>query len=177
MTRSVITGIITLCMLSMLTTYGQNIQTEKHEVKFYSYPLKPLDKSYKTYSTSLQASGFDLSTRQKDDLVQKGLALPGYERTSANGDVQIELVLSPLKITSKELKDSPSTVETNGQKVVSHNYTYEVSYVCPAKVRIVAAGQPLGEHELPSHFKETFFPVAPAATSAALAEAYGSGER
>ncbi len=151
--------ILTTCLLFLAIgiTFSQNIKYEPKDLYFYRYPLKPLDKSLKTYSYRLEDLGNDLAAWQRDSL-QRALHIPGYKRVRENGDVQIELVVSPLTITNKEVNDKPVDTEKNGVKSVMHQYWYDITYSFPMKIRVVAKGQVITEQDLAGFFTTQYYP-------------------
>jgi hypothetical protein len=145
------------CLFSLtvgLTAFAQNIKFDHQRVAFYRYPLKPLDKSIKTYSASIQELNATLASDMRDSL-KRALVIPGYEKLPAGGDIQIELIVSPLAITNKELKDQP--LENDDKKTVIHQYWYEIKYAFPVKVRLVSKSQTIGELDLPGFFTTEYY--------------------
>jgi hypothetical protein len=151
--------ILTTCFLFLAIgiTFSQNIKYESKDLYYYRYPLKPLDKSLKTYSYRLEDLGNDLTPWQRDSL-QRALHIPGYKRVRENGDVQVELIVSALTITNKEVNDKPIDVEKNGNKSVLHQYWYDITYSFPMKIRVVAKGQVITEQDLAGFFTTQYYP-------------------
>jgi hypothetical protein len=146
-----------LFALTAIVCFAQNINYESRDLAFFRYPLKPLDPSAKTYSSSLQ----DLSsgeTRQRDSSLIRALRIEGYERVRENGDVQLELIISPLAVTSKETKDIPLESESGGKKTVIHQYSYFITYSFPAKLRITCKGKLIADQDLPGNYSTGYFP-------------------
>ncbi len=137
---------------------AQNINLESQRTTIYRYPLHPLDKSLKTYSVSLQELGSFLEPGLKDSLLRKALVLPGYEKVKAGGDVQIELIMNPLSVTSKELKDEPRTIEKDGVKTTAHQYWYAIGYNFPTRIRLLAKGEVITEQDFPGFFNTEYYP-------------------
>jgi tetratricopeptide (TPR) repeat protein len=151
--------ILTTCFLFLAIgiTFSQNIKYEPKDLYYYRYPLKPLDKSLKTYSYMLEDLGDDLAPWQRDSL-QRALHIPGYKRVRENGDVKVELIVSALSITNKEVNDKPIDVEKNGNKSVMHQYWYDITYSFPMKIRVVAKGQVITEQDLAGFFTTQYYP-------------------
>lgn len=151
--------ILTTCLLFLAIgiTFSQNIKYEPKDLYFYRYPLRPLDKSLKTYSYRLEDLGNDLTPWQRDSL-QRALHIPGYKRVRENGDVQIELIVSALTITNKEVNDKPIDIEKDGKKTVMHQYWYEITYSFPMKIRVLAKGQLVTEQDLAGFFTTKYYP-------------------
>jgi tetratricopeptide (TPR) repeat protein len=145
--------IIGLMVFSSITV-AQNIKFEDLSIRAYRYPLKPLDKSVKTYSVSLQDLNANLSNDMRDTLM-RSMVLPGYEKVKAGGDVQLELVISPLTITAKEVKDQP--VEQKDAPTL-HQFWYEIRYVFPAKMRMANKAQTINESDIPGSFTTEYYP-------------------
>jgi len=135
---------------------AQNINFEWVGVSLYRLPLKPLTVEEKTYSTSIQDLGNQLDPTLRKTL-QEALEIPGFTRKEGNAAVQVELIVSPLAVTSKELKDSPFTVEKNGVKTVYHHYDYLLNCSFPAKFRVVLKGGQTIEQELPAFFQTKYY--------------------
>ncbi len=136
---------------------AQNINFDRQEISFYQYPLKPLDKAVKTYSVSLQELGSNLDHDQHDTLLAR-LTLPGYRRVEAGGDAQLELLLSPLTITNKEIRDDPIESEKDGKKSVLHQYWYVIRYSFAAKIIVRVSGQVVNEQDLPGLYSADYYP-------------------
>ncbi|MEZ4946415.1 MAG: hypothetical protein R2804_12845 [Cyclobacteriaceae bacterium] len=149
-------GLIGLLVTSFAS--AQNIDFESQRSTFYRYPLHPLDKSLKTYSVSIQELGSFLDKQQKDTLLERAMVLPGFERVKAGGDVQIELIMNPLSINNKELKDEPRTNEKDGVKTTFHQYWYEISYNFPTRIRLLARGEVITEQDLPGFYTTQYYP-------------------
>lgn len=147
-----------LLIVGVFSTVAQNINFEWQRTTMYRYPLHPLDKSLKTYSASIQELGSLLQDYHRDSLLDKGLVLPGYEKLKAGGDIQIELVISPLSITNKELKDQPLTNEKDGVKTITHQYWYELKYSFPTKIRLTARGEVVTEQDFPGFYTSDYYP-------------------
>lgn len=149
-------GLIGLLITSFAS--AQNINFESQRTTFYRYPLHPLDKSLKTYSASIQELGSFLDKPQKDTLLERAMVLPGFERVKAGGDVQIEVIMNPLSVTNKELKDEPRTTEKDGVKTTYHQYWYEISYNFPTRIRLLARGEVITEQDLPGFYTTQYYP-------------------
>jgi tetratricopeptide (TPR) repeat protein len=147
-----------LLLPAVSTCLAQNINYEMMDIKFYRLPLKPLAQSVKTYSVSLQDLGADLAAREKDSLLARALVITGFERIGENGDVQAELVISPLSIMSKEVKDRPLENEKNGLKTVIHQYSYYINYSFPTKIRLTVNGNLITEQDFPGFFQTQYYP-------------------
>lgn len=152
------TFIIAIILLFVSTTNAQNINFESQSTTLYRYPLHPLEKSLKTYSASIQELGSFLDKLQKDTLLERAMVLPGFDRVKAGGDVQIELIMNPLSVTSKELKDEPRTTEKDGVKTTYHQYWYEIGYNFPTRIRLLAKGEVITEQDLPSFYITQYYP-------------------
>jgi len=146
-----------LLLLAAGISFSQNIKFEAKDIYYYRYPMKPLDKSAKTYSYRLEDLGNDLTPWQRDSLAS-ALHIPGFQRVRENGDVQLELVVSPLTVTKKEAMDKPIDVEKNGKKSVMHQYWYDIMYTFPMKIRVVAKGQVITEQDLEGFFTAKYYP-------------------
>lgn len=151
-----------LLFISTLTlvgsTYAQNINFESQRTTLYRYPLHPLENSLKTYSASIQELGSFLEPYHKDSLLKKALVLPGYEKVKAGGDVQIELIMNPLSVTARELKDEPLTNEKDGVKTTTHQYWYALAYNFPTRIRLLAKGEVITEQDFPGFFTTEYYP-------------------
>lgn len=146
--------LIILLMTFSLAMQAQNIKFDDLNIRVYRYPLKPLDKSVKTYSVSLQDLNAGLTHDMRDTLL-RSMVLPGYEKVKAGGDVQLELVISPLTITAKEVKDQP--VEQKDAPTL-HQFWYEIRYVFPAKIRVASKAQTINELDIPGSFTTEYYP-------------------
>lgn len=149
---------ISLILLTAASIQAQNINYEMHDVAFFRLPLKPLDPAAKTYSVSLEDLGNALEPRHKDSLLNKALVLPGYQRVREAGDVQLELIISPLTVTNKEAKDKPLELEKDGKKTVMHQYSYAITYSFPTKLRVTCLGKLIGDQDMPGFFNTDYFP-------------------
>lgn len=149
---------ISLLALSLGMTFSQNIKYESKGIYFYRYPLKPLDKSVKTYSCRVEDLGDDLSPWQRDTL-QRAMNIPGIANVKENGDVQLELIVNELSITNKETRDKPLETEQNGKKSILHQYWYEVTYSFPMKIRVISKGQTITEQDFTGYFNTKFYPL------------------
>lgn len=145
-------------MLIVLSTFAQNINMESQRTTMFRYALHPLDKSLKTYSVSIQELGSFLEPNHKDTLLNKTLVIPGYEKVKAGGDIQVELIMNPLSITSKEQKDEPITNEKDGKKTITHQYYYAIAYNFPTRIRVLAKGQVITEQDFPGYFTTEYYP-------------------
>lgn len=137
---------------------AQNINLETINVSFHQLPLKPLKPSSNTYSVSLEDLGAELTPYQRDSLRERGLLIPGYVKIKEGGSIQLELIVSPLSVTNKEVKDVPLETEKDGKKITTHQYWYSIAYAFPTKLRISLDGNLLGEQELPSFFTTEYYP-------------------
>lgn len=149
---------VLVLLMAGLPLSAQNINVEWQRTTMYRYPLHPLDKSLKTYSVSIQELGSFLDRSQKDTIDLYYLILPGYEKVKAGGDIQIELVLSPLSVTKRELRDQPSTNEKDGVTTTFHQYSYLLTCSFPAKIRVLTNGDLVTEQDLPGFFTTEYFP-------------------
>ncbi|SKC84327.1 tetratricopeptide repeat protein [Ohtaekwangia koreensis] len=152
--------ILTTCLLFLAIgiTFSQNVKYESKGIYFYRYPMKPLDKSVRTYSCRLEDLGDDLSPWQRDTL-QRAMSIPGITNVRENGDVQLELIVNELSITNRETRDKPLETEQNGKKSTLHQYWYDVTYSFPMKIRVVSKGQTITEQDLTGFFNTKFYPT------------------
>src|SRR6478609_7406224 len=135
---------------------AQNIKFDNQRVAFYRYPLRPLDKSFKTYSIKLLELNARLANDMRDSLT-KALVLPGDEKVATDGDVQLELIVSPLFITNKDVKDQPIESEKDGKKTIVHQFWYEIRYSFPVKIRIANHAQTISELDFPGFFTTEYY--------------------
>ena len=144
-----------LAMVIFYNCKSQNINYEMVEVALYRLPLKPLHVTPKTYSGSIQDLGEELQPHQIKNL-ENALAIPGFTRSEENAAVQLELIINPLSVTNKEIKDDPFTTEKNGVKTVHHNYHYVITCSFPAKLRVTRGGGQITEQDLPGFFQTKY---------------------
>ncbi|MEO5600889.1 MAG: hypothetical protein ABIR06_08180 [Cyclobacteriaceae bacterium] len=151
--KTLSTLILAMAMNSIVLS--QNINYEMVRVSLYRLPLKPLNVSPQTYSATIQDLGNELKRHQADSL-KNALAIPGFSNVRENAGVHLELVVSPLSITNKELKDNPYTVEKDGVKTVYHKYHYIISYSFLTKLRIIRNSGQVTEQDLPGFFQTKY---------------------
>ncbi|HEY9488938.1 MAG TPA: hypothetical protein VIQ51_11425 [Chryseosolibacter sp.] len=147
---------IILLLLTPIICFAQNINLERVEVSLYRLPLKPLYANTKTFTVSIQDLGDQLSPQQILNLENK-ITIPGFARTQANASVSLEIILSPLSITSKELRDSPLTVEKEGVKTVHHAYSYFLNCSFPVKLRVIVNNDRIIEQDFPAFFQTKYY--------------------
>jgi tetratricopeptide (TPR) repeat protein len=143
--------------LTTLNGFSQNIKYESQWIYFYRYPLKPLGASVKTYSAVLEELNPDMEPAQRDTL-RKAFQIPGLTKVKEDGDVQLELIVSPLTITNKETKDQPTETDRNGKKSVMHQYSYLITYSFPMKIRVISRGRVVTEQDFSGFFTTNYFP-------------------
>lgn len=144
-----------LAMVIFYNCKSQNINYEMVEVALYRLPLKPLHVTPKTYSGSIEDLGEELKSHQIKNL-ENALAIPGFIRSEENAAVKLELIINPLSVTNKEIKDDPFTIEKNGVKTVYHNYHYIITCSFPAKLRVTRSGGQITEQDLPGFFQTKY---------------------
>jgi len=144
-----------VCLPCLLA--AQNINFESLDAAYFRYPLKPLDPSIKTYSPSVVQMDANLYSDQVDSL-RRAIFIPGYQNLSAGGDVQVELIISPLTVVNKEVMDLPMETESNGKKIITHQYWYELKLAFPAKIKMIQRGEALNDQDLPGFFTESYYP-------------------
>lgn len=142
-------------MVILYPCQSQNIHHEMVDVALYQLPLKPLHVTQKTYLGSIQDLGKKLHPHQIKEL-ENALAIPGFSRSEENAAVQIELIVNPLSVTNKEIKDDPFTIEKNGIMTVYHNYHYILTCSFPAKLRITRREGQITEQDLPGFFQTKY---------------------
>ena len=149
----------TLCLLLTIASFSsaQNINYEMFDVAFYRLPLKPLHPSSNTYSASVTELGADLEGRQRRLLLDEGLVIPGYIKRD-NSDLKLELVISPLSVTNKEIKDIPLETEKDGKKNTVHQYWYQITFSFPTKIRVIQNGSAIEDQDLPGFFTADYHP-------------------
>lgn len=150
--------LVALCWILSIDSPAQNVRFEVEQTTLYRYPLHPLDKSLKTYSASIQEIGWKLGRIYRDSLYKSGLVIDGYEKVKADGDIQIELIMSQPTVTDKELKDQPITNEKDGVKTTMHQYWYVIQYTLPTKIRLLAKGNVITEQDFPGFFTAEYHP-------------------
>jgi hypothetical protein len=150
--------IITLVFVSATLSHAQNLKYELVDVAFYQLPLRPFGPSVQTFSASINQIDSDLEPEQIDSLQKTGLQIPGYVKVKTGGDVHIELLTNNLVITNREVKDSPLEYEGNGNKTVTHQYKYAITYAFPIKLRITSNGSVIEDRDLPSVFTTEYVP-------------------
>ena len=113
-----------MLLITAVSGMGQNINYESIEdIHLFRLPLQPLNTASKTFRVSVTDLGNQFSFDQLNAL-EHALSIPGFARTDQNPALSLEVIISPLAITNKELRDNPFTVEKEGVKTVYHNYNY-----------------------------------------------------
>ncbi|MFZ5970932.1 MAG: hypothetical protein ACOYXA_05025 [Bacteroidota bacterium] len=128
---------------------AQNLKVEVVPTTFYRLPLKKLNPDLKTWSLHIQDIGGGVS-RQQYEYLDSQIKWPGFERVATQPDVLVELVVAPLSVTSKEVKDVPLETTQNGNKVTVHQYWYQITYSYLMKLRLSAGGQLIAEQDFGS---------------------------
>lgn len=145
---------VTWLMLLTFEAGAQNIKFDDLSILTYRYPLRPLDKSIKSYSIMIQDLNANIP-RDLLDTLDHAMMIPGYEKVKAGGDIQLELIVSRFSVTNKEAKDIP--LEQKDGSVI-HQYWYEIKYNLPAKLRLARGAQTINEFDLPGFFTTEFYP-------------------
>lgn len=129
--------------------HAQNLKVEVVSTTFYRLPLKKLNPDLKTWSLHIQDMGGGVN-RQQYEYLDSQIKWPGFERVAAQPDVLAELVITPLSVVSKEVKDEPLETTQNGNKVTVHQYWYQITYSYLMKLRLSAGGQLIAEQDFGS---------------------------
>lgn len=145
-----------LLLMSGISGAGQHINYESIEdVYLFRLPLQPLNTNARTFRVSVTDLGNQLSSDQISAM-EGSLSIPGFIRTDQNPALSLAVIISPLAITHKELRDKPFTVEKGGVKTIYHNYNYLLSCSLPTKVRVTLPGGQTLEQDLPAFFQTTY---------------------
>ncbi len=128
---------------------AQNLKTEEVATTFYRLPLKRLNPEFKTWSLHIQDMGGGVNRMQYEH-IDSQIRWPGFDRVATQPDVLVELVITPLTVTSKEVKDVPLETTQNGNKVTVHQYWFQLTYSYLMKLRMSANGKLIAEQDFGS---------------------------
>lgn len=135
---------------------GQHINYESIKgLHLFRLPLQSLKMDARTFRVNVTDLGNQLSSDQTNAM-ERSLSIPGFTRTDQDPALSVAVIISPLAITNKELRDKPFTVEKEGLKTIYHNYSYLLSCSLPTKVRVSLISGQMLEQDLPAFFQTTY---------------------
>jgi len=123
-----------LCLAQSVT-----IANESAPVEYYRMPDEPLDPSYTTYSSDIEArfGGLALTGYTETSLIDQYLNLSGYKKVSRDGDVEVEVSIGDFNVLG-EKRDLRRTKrkDKEGKEVVNVTYAIEVKYSLPMSFKV-----------------------------------------
>ena len=138
--RKILSGIIiSLWLTPVCLSQTVTIANESAPVEYYRMPDEPLDPSYTTYSSDVEAryGGLAMTGYSETSLVDQYLVLSGYKKVSRDGDVEIEASIGDFNVHG-ERRDVRRTKrkEKDGKEVVKLTYAIEIRYALPISVKV-----------------------------------------
>ncbi len=133
-------GVVWLLSVDHLCS-GQNvtIANESVPVDYYRMPDDPLDPSFTTYSSDVEArfGGLAMTGYTETSLIDQYLNLSGYKKVSRGGDVEIEASIGDFNVFG-ERTDMRRTKrkDKNGKEIVNVTYAKEVRYSLPISLKV-----------------------------------------
>lgn len=115
------------------------IDNESVPVEYYRMPDHPLDPSFTTYSSDIEArfGGLSMTGYTETSLEDDYLNLSGYKKVSRDGDVEIEASVGDFNVFG-ERTDVRRTKKKNkdGKEFISLTYAKVIKYALPIAIKV-----------------------------------------
>jgi hypothetical protein len=139
MKRFLTTAALLVAFYSAIFAQKVDFDTKKVKVSFIVLPQKPLDKTYKFYSSNVAVQPDQLRRlgMSEANIDTRFLTVAGYKKLKEGGNFHVEMIIDEFQITKEEQKKSETTTKDKaGKETTTYKYWHEGTFTQPLEVKL-----------------------------------------